>query len=295
MIGIAKIKRNEIIAKCGFKYLRFGPTDINIISDELISYKNINYNISGRVFYFKFFENDIYKEKMMSLVINNCIILNCMATCNDSAVTNLNQTDIYPVIEFKKINTSYYVFNQYDFIRKDFEENIIDSSVPSLIGQKAKILYSYEKNKIDPLKENSNHFIRFCGKYSDPLKLFDIDLEKYESYDVIDLENVQDVIFNMPKNLSTYKVLNFHNESISSPNIIFEKEELEKLDDSIFYYLLIDDSISHALLFKDNQITLHVTIMPKKKSKRLLILKFNKKQAKKFLIKQVIYKLSHST
>jgi len=78
MIGILKLTNRGIVARCGYKYLRFEPGIQILPARRVLMYKGEQYDYDEdcQKLHVEFFDTDIVKETMSALVIQDCTILN---------------------------------------------------------------------------------------------------------------------------------------------------------------------------------------------------------------------------
>ncbi len=177
MIGQIQVSKNKILAKCGFKTLRFNPP-IGRIGYNLLEYKNKEIQLSGSAQPIEFDDSDIAMETMSSLTLKNFYISNLFHNIdvenqnhykrfreNYNHIDEMtNQISSMDVINFNMINEIDSNINISDFrktsitkreIRNDFESHYTYLVLPNFYHRiqkdqdKIKLILKHDPDKND--------------------------------------------------------------------------------------------------------------------------------------------------
>jgi hypothetical protein len=270
MIGHLKLTPTGIIARTGFKYLRFDPTVSILPNRDLLIYKDKQYEYTSENIYVSFNDEDIKKETMSALVLSNCKMLNC-SSVTGKCTRNVGERHVVLTEDFQlaPIVTRRYkgqtpdrndmqVYSSDDFIRFNIKwdrnntQKDIDTSLKSFDAQELWNRLKSEHVDLDKFLTkqsrvasninsrdaydrrilNSHHLSRFKNRYASEFNInYDVDLDNFKSMDVIDLTNIQEVKIDKPSNLSTYDIYEILPQTIIYRGTGFTKDVIEGLTD----------------------------------------------------------------
>jgi hypothetical protein len=287
MIGTLKETPTGIIARSGFKYLRFNPGMSLLSEREIIVYKDEGYEYSDKTIYVSYKNEDILKESMIALVLKDCKILNCLSLtgkCN----TNTGERTLVLTQDFELapiISRNYrgqvsdrcdtQIYSDRDYIRYnvkwnkqgmsktittslvDYNEDELWQTLYSLYPDSEQFLSKQKRSASNTNYEfydrktlNKFHLDRFRAKYGTDFRMnYDEDLSKFKSMDVIDLANIQEIKIDNDDNFDNYSIYEILPNCVKYKGTGFNNSVIDKLDDrKIKYYcMLVDNAIEHRI------------------------------------------------
>lgn len=298
MIGCLKLTPTGVIARSGFKYIRFSPQMTILQQRGVVIYKDIGYEYDDDTLYVSFDDSDISKETMSAIVVSNCTILNkkcltgrCSTNTGNRSVVLTERFEICPIVErqYKGRVTDRYDIQIYandNYIKFDVQwdkDSISKTITSSLSNIDEKLLWekleeSHPKifNFLDrsersashlfgyPLQTrellNVDHFNRFKNRYGSDFKInYDEDLEKYKSIDVIDLCNITEIKIDTKDFLSKYSVYEILPNTIVHKGEGLTSELLDSLSDKKDkFYVMLVNDSINHSIKKHTFITLYI-------------------------------------
>ena len=331
MIGVLKISPKGIVAKCGFKYLRFEPDSMEfLLENERIQYKERVLEFNGNKIFVNFTEDDIHKESMSAVIVENANILN--KTSNTGEVfedrgrrTVVLDTDfnLCPVVYRTTSGATpkrndIQKYSEFNFIKFQSEwengkevlsiETSLDSpNEETLWAQFQKIhpeifgmvsmteigASNLDVELVNQIAENRAHLSRFRTKYGPIFKMnFNIDLESFDMMDVIDLVNIDEINIDEESHLKTYPTFEISTSTAVLKGRGLTEELHEELEPNKYYYMLVDNCFYHRINAGEKTSLVINTTDPKTgKKPDFLFLKFNAAGLRKCMSDLTIKKL----
>ena len=246
MIGLLKLTGRGVVARCGYKYLRFEPGLTILPNRQVIVYKDKNYHYDSDKVYITFEEEDFIKETMSVIVLKNCKILNRLIQsgyCSKrqgfrniilegdgqpapivyvNRKGNLSErccTFAYSDDNYKKFSITWN--HQKSESNKTFESSdsldnpqqswdILQESTPDLFSflqPQPRTSSILPQVMISQTFQNELHFKRFFEKYGVHLRVkWGINLSNLRTMDVIDLQNIDEIHVSNSQRLDLYPV-----------------------------------------------------------------------------------------
>ena len=298
MIGILKLTPTGIIARSGFKYIRFDPP-ISILSERgMVVYKDIGYEFQDNIIHVSFNDSDIKKETMSAIVLNDCKILNqtnrsgkCTARTGERSIILTEDFKLAPIVTriFKgqtPDRNDIQVYSKDDYIKfqvkwdRDGLTRTITSSIKNIdedglwkllkgrlidldtfLSQQPRSASNIQTRMVyDRTEMNKSHFYRFKNRYKAEFKInHDIDMDLFKSMDVIDLTNIQEIKIDNVTYLKNYAVYEISPDTIKCKGIGFTKQVLDKLlDRRDKFYVMLIDDSIEHRIRKHTYATLYI-------------------------------------
>jgi len=206
MLGLIRIQKQGIVAKSGFKYIRLDPKMTWFSERNAIAYHDELYPFVGDKLYIHYNENNIFRETMTAVFLNDCQPLNLTQTSGecrlntgfkclvfDQQLVKLAPITTRRISGPQEYRTDTFCYNKNNFLKilrrwdRNGEGVQIESSEPNkkMLDQECilktlshdfPLLYQFlivdKQNSnlmiavVNQEYTNRQHLLRFCKKYS---------------------------------------------------------------------------------------------------------------------------------
>jgi hypothetical protein len=305
MHGIISIKKNGPIARCGFKYVGFDPQLTMYPNGKSFEYHGIRRHFASDKLVFELTEDQIIKDTMTRIMINDCKFLNSRTHISLDArmvCVSYSEFELYPMTGLMAASNGI-VFCDSDYIMfhperkiESSSRNYLDEDMWSRLEKEHPAALSFVRglsnNNPHPVmsqdETNSKHLSRFEKQYGEYFLNEGLDLTKFGSMDVIDIKNIDQIEITRPELMKTYPVFEIFPNSAKirghgiNGNCFSEIRSAHNK----FLFMAIDCDY-HSISIKPNirlHIRLHTHLLKSDgtNSRRLVFIKFDKKSLHKY-------------
>lgn len=301
MHGIISIKRNGPVARCGFKYVGFDPQLTMYPNGKSFEYHGVRHHNSGNKLVFELTEDQIIKDTMTRIMINDCKFLNTRKHVSldvRRVCVSYSEFELYPIINLAPPSNNEIVFCDSDYVMfhndntvESSSRNYLNEDMWSRLENEYPVAFSFVRgisnNNPHPLmtqdETNSKHLSRFEKQYGECFLNEGLDLTKFEIMDVIDIKNIDQIETDIPELMKQYPVFEIFSHSAKLRGHGISGNCFTGIRNSYnkFLFMVVDCGF-HNITMEPN-IRLHIhQLEPGPDSRRLVFIKFDKSSLHKY-------------